>query len=68
MELPKLEEFLIGLQKSWEEVTKVIEMAKETIKRQFDKKRQNPQELKEEENIWLETKNIHSNRLLKKLD
>ena len=68
MELPKLEEFLIGLQKSWEEVTKVMEMAKETIKRQFDKKRQNPQELKEEENIWLETKNIHSNRLLKKLD
>ena len=68
MELPKLEEFLIGLQKSWEEVTKVMEMAKETIKRQFDKKRQNLQELKEEENIWLETKNIHSNRLLKKLD
>jgi len=39
MEFPKLEEFLIGLQKSWEEVTKTIEIAKETMKKQFDKKR-----------------------------
>jgi len=38
-EFPKLEEFLIGLQKSWEEATKTMNMAKETIKRQFDKKR-----------------------------
>ena len=43
-------------------------MAKEVIKRQFDKKRQNPQELKEGDNIWLEAKNIYSNRPLKKLD
>jgi len=33
MEFPKLEEFLIGLQKSWEEATKAIDIAKETIKR-----------------------------------
>jgi len=59
---------LISLQKSWEEATKAMEMAKETIKRQFDKKRQNPQELKKENDIWLEAKNIHSNRPLKKLD
>jgi len=39
MEFPKLEEFLIGLQKSWEEATKTIEIAKETMKKQFDKKR-----------------------------
>ena len=68
MEFPKLEEFLISLQKSWEEATKTMEMAKEMMKRQFDKKRQNPQGLKEGEDIWLEAKNIHSNRPSKKLD
>ena len=43
MEFPKLEEFLISLQRSWEEATKAMEGAQETMKRQFDKKRQNPQ-------------------------
>jgi len=33
-----------------------MEMAKEAMKRQFDKKRQNPQGLKERDNIWLEAK------------
>jgi len=59
---------LIGLQKSWEEATKTMEMAKKMMKRQFDKKRQNLQGLKEGENIWLEAKNIHLNRPSKKLD
>jgi len=68
MEFPKLEEFLIGLQKSWKKATKAIDMPKEMMKGQFDKKRQNPQELKEGDDIWLEAKNIHSNRPLKKLD
>jgi len=68
MEFPKLEEFLIGLQKSWKETTKAMNMAKETMKKQFDKKRQNLQELKKEDNVWLEAKNIHSNRPSKKLD
>ena len=36
---PRLKEFLIGLQKSWEEAIKTMEIAKEIIKRQFDKKR-----------------------------
>ena len=67
-EFPKLEEFLISLQRSWEEATKVMDQAKETMKRQYNKKRQNPQELKEGDNIWLEAKNIHSNRPSKKLD
>ena len=67
-EFPKLEKFLISLQKSWKEATKVMNMAKEIMKRQFDKKRQNPQELKGGDNIWLEAKNIHSNRPSKKLD
>ena len=51
MEFPKLEEFLIELQRSWKEVTKSIEIAKEAMKRQFDKKRQNSQELKAEDNM-----------------
>jgi len=36
---PKLKEFLSGLQRSWEEAIKSIEIAKEAMKRQFDKKR-----------------------------
>jgi len=39
IKFPKLEEFLIGLQKSWEEATKAMDMAKEVMKKQFDKKR-----------------------------
>ena len=38
------------------------------MKRQFDKRRQNPQELKIGDNMWLENKNIQSNRPSKKLD
>ena len=67
-EFLKLEEFLIRLQRSWEEATKSMKMAKEAMKRQFDKKRQNTQELKEGNSIWLEAKNIYLNRPLKKLD
>jgi len=33
MEFPKLEEFLIGLRKSWEEATKAMNKAKEMIKK-----------------------------------
>jgi len=65
---PKVEEFLIGLQKSWEQATKSIEEAQKNIKRQFDKKRRNPQGLKVGDNVWLENKNIQSNRPSKKLD
>jgi len=39
MEFPKLEEFLIGLQKSWEKATKAMDKTKEMMKKQFDKKR-----------------------------
>jgi len=45
-----------------------MEGAQETMKRQFDKKKQNPQGLQEGEDIWLEAKNIHLNRPSKKLD
>ena len=38
------------------------------MKKQFDKKQRNSQGLKVGDNMWLESKNIHSNRLSKKLD
>ena len=42
MKFPRLEKFLIGLQKSWEQATKLMEEAQKNIKRQFNKKRRNP--------------------------
>ena len=45
-----------------------MEKAKEAMKKQFNKKRQNLQELKQENNMWLETKNIQSKWSSKKLD
>ena len=68
MEFPKLEAFLTGLQRSWEEATKSMKAAQEMMKKQFDKKRRNSQELKAGDNIWLKNKNIHLNRPSKKLD
>jgi len=41
-EFPKLEAFLIGLQRSWKKATKSMEAAQETMKKQFDKKQRNP--------------------------
>ena len=38
------------------------------MKQQSDKKKQNPQELKAGEYVWLENKNIQSNRPSKKLN
>ena len=38
------------------------------MKKQFDKKRRNPQELKIGDNVWLKAKNIHSKQSSKKLD
>ena len=46
----------------------MIEKAQKSMKKQFDKKRRNPQGLKVSDNVWLENKNIQLNRLLKKLD
>ena len=61
MELLKLKEFLEKLQKSWNKVRRSMEMAKEAMKKQFDKKRWNLQGLKIRDNMWLEAKNIQSN-------
>jgi len=51
MEFPRLEEFLIGLQKSWKKAMKLIEVAQENMKKQFDKKRKNSQGLKVRNNV-----------------
>ena len=45
-----------------------MEEAQKNMKKQFNKKRRNPQELKVGNNVWLENKNIHSNWPSKKLD
>jgi len=57
----RVKEFLIGLQKSWEQATKAMEEVQKSIKKQFDKKRRNPQGLKVGDNVWLENKNIQLN-------
>jgi len=59
--IPQVEDFLIRMQKSWEHATKAMEGAQKNIKKQFDKKRRNPQGLKVGDNMWLENKNIQSN-------
>ena len=66
--IPWVEDFLIGIQKSWEHITKVMEGAQKNMKKQFNKKRRNYQGLKVGDNIWLEKKNIQSNWPSKKLD
>ena len=45
-----------------------MKKAKEAMKKQFDKKRQNFQKLEQGDNVWLETKNIQLKQSLKKLN
>ena len=66
--LPNLNDFLKGLQRSWDKVRILMDIAKEAVKKQFDKKRRNLQRLKVRDNMWLEAKNIHSKQPSKKLD
>jgi len=49
-------------------MTKAMEEAQKNMKKQFDKKRRNPQGLKVGDNMWLENKNIQLNRPSKKLN
>ena len=49
-------------------MTKAIEKAQKSMKKQFDKKRRNSQGLKASDNMWLENKNIQLNQPSKKLD
>jgi len=50
-ELPKLEDFFEGLQKSWDKANRLIYIAKKAMKKQFNKKRRNLQELKVRNNM-----------------
>ena len=61
MEIPQVEDFMKELQKSQEQATNTMEEAQKNIKKQFDKKRRNPQGLKVGNNVWLKNKNIHLN-------
>jgi len=45
-----------------------MEEAQKNVKKQFNKKRRNSQGLKVRDNVWLESKNIHSNQPSNKLD
>ena len=45
-----------------------MEEAQRNMKKQFDKKKRNPQGLKLGDYVWLENKNIYSNQPSKKLD
>jgi len=68
MELPRVEEFAKKLQESWKHATQAMEESQRSMKKQFNKRRRNPQGLKVREHVWLENKNIQSNRPSKKLD
>jgi len=61
MEFTTIEEFLTGLRRSWEKAMKLIEEVQKNMKKQFNKKRRNSQELKIGNDVWLESKNIHLN-------
>ena len=39
LEIPRVEKFLAGIHKSWEQTTKTMEEAQKNIKRQFNRKR-----------------------------
>jgi len=60
-EIPRVEEFMKNIQKSWEHAAQAMEEAQKNMKRQFDKKRRNSQGLKVGDHVWLENKNIQSN-------
>ena len=61
LELPRVEEFAKKLQESWEHTAQAMREAQRNMKRQFNKKRRNPQGLKVGNHVWLENKNIQSN-------
>jgi len=67
-ELPRVEEFAKKIQESWKHAAQAIEESQKRMKNQFDKRRRNPQGLKVREHVWLENKNIQTNRPSKKLD
>jgi len=67
-EILSLEELLKKIEITREEARTAMEKTKNIIKRQYDKRRQQVQDLKVREQVWLEAKNIQTNRPSKKLD
>ena len=66
--LPKQKTFLEELQRGWKTTKLSIEREKEAMKKQFDKKRKNPQELKQSNNVWLEAKKYPVKMTLKEVE
>jgi len=50
-ELPRVEEFAKKLQESWKHATQAMEESQRSMKKQFDKRRRNPQGLKVREHV-----------------
>ena len=66
-EIPWVEEFVKELQKSWKQATNAMEDAQKKMKKQFDKKRRNPQGLKVGNNVWLENKRYRPFKISKNI-
>ena len=58
MEIPSLEELLKKIKTTREKARTAMKRTKNTMKRQYDKRRRQAQDLKIEEQVWLEAKNI----------
>jgi len=67
-EILSLEDLLKRIETTQEEARIAMERTKDTMKRQYDKRRQQSQGLKVGEQVWLEAKNIQTNQPSKKLD
>jgi len=67
-EIPSLEDLLKKMETTREEAKTAMERTKETMKRQYDKRTRQSQGLKTGEQVWLEARNIQTNRSSKKLD
>ena len=61
MEIPSLEDLLKKIETTREKARIAMERTKNMIKRQYNKRRQQSQDLKVGEQVWLEAKNIQMN-------
>jgi len=68
MEIPSLEDLLKKMETIREETKTAMEKTMKTMKRQYDKRIHQSQGLKIGEQVWLEARNIQTNRPSKKLD
>ncbi len=62
------QEFANGMRKTWNEVGLALKMAKEDMKRFYDRKRIEAVEYKEGNKVWLEGTNLSTDRPMKKLN